>query len=291
MQEGRPSRTAEYMALFRALEDVRPARERRFADPFARGFLTPPLRALVGLARIPGVAALACRLIDRRWPGVRTSAVARTRFLDDRVARAVAGGAHQVVILGAGFDARPYRLPALRDCAVFEVDHPATQARKRRRLEASPHRIASNVRFVPTDFAREKAETTLAAAGYDATRRTLFLWEGVTNYLSDAAVDETLRGCAQAAPESEILFTYIHRAVLDNPGSFHGTAHVVEALASAGERWTFGLDPARLDAYLAERGLHLLEDVGASEYRALCYGAAAATMRGYEFYRIVRARV
>jgi methyltransferase (TIGR00027 family) len=291
MRDDQPSRTAEYMALFRALENVRPAHERLFSDPLARAFLGARLRLVADLARVPLVARLACDLIDRRWPGVRTSAVARTRFIDDRVVTAVSEGAQQVVILGAGFDARAYRLAALRQRVVFEVDHPSTQARKRRLLEAAIGRVPQNVRFVPTDFAEHRLEADIAAAGYDPERRSLVLWEGVTNYLMASAVDATLRWCASAAAGSEILFTYVDAEVLRNPGAYVGTATLFEKLAAAGERWTFGLDPRATSGYLRERGLALLEDVGASQYRAICYGPAAAGMRGYEFYRVALARV
>jgi methyltransferase (TIGR00027 family) len=291
VQEGRPSRTAEYMALFRALEGVRPPASRLFVDPLARAFLSPPLRLVADLSRLPGVARLVCRIIDRRYPGSRTSAVARTRFIDDRVRAAIAAGAEQLVLLGAGFDARPYRLPECGRIAVFEVDHPATLAKKRALVEASVGARAAHVRFVPTDFERDDVRAGLAAAGYDESRRTVFVWEGVTNYLTKDAVDGTLRGCARAAPGSRIVFTYVHRAVLDDPASFPGTGRLFAFLGAAGERWTFGLDPSRTADYLAERGLSLDEDVGAAEYRARCFGRSAAGMRGYEFYRIACARV
>ena len=288
MQADQSSRTAEYMALFRALEGRLPAAQRLFVDPLARDFLSLPLRVAVDLARIPGMAKLVCRFIDRRWPGVRSSAAARTRLIDDRVVAAVAGGAQQVVILGAGFDARAIRLAALGPCSVFEVDHPATQARKRRLLGT---RAPANVRFVPTDFAMGQLDAAIAAQGYDVERRSVVIWEGVTNYLTAGAVDETLRWCAKAAAGSEVIFTYIHEAALRDPGAFFGTARVLQALEAAGERWTFGFDPRRLAAYLRERGLELLEDIGAAEYRSLCYGPAATRMKGYEFYRVARARV
>ena len=131
MRAGRPSRTAEYMALFRALEHARPSAGRCFADPFARAFLGPRLRWLLTLSALPGLVDLVCRAIDRRWPGARTSAVARTRLIDDRVGAAVAKGVQQMVLLGSGFDSRPYRLPECGRLAVFEVDHPSTLARKR----------------------------------------------------------------------------------------------------------------------------------------------------------------
>ncbi|HKA28730.1 MAG TPA: SAM-dependent methyltransferase [Candidatus Binatia bacterium] len=287
MREGEASRTAEYMALFRALEHARPTATRRISDPFARAFVDSRLRAVVMLGALPGVGDLLRGYIDRRWPGARTSAVARTRFIDERAEAAIGAGIDQVVLLGAGFDSRPYRLQGWDRVTVFEVDHPDTQARKRRLVGAVP----SRVRFVPVDFDRDRVDAALDAAGYEHDHPTLFLWEGVTNYLTESAVDATLRWCAGAAPSSLIVFTYVHRGVLDDPASFFGTARVFDALDASGERWTFGLDPAGLASFLAARGLCLDEDVGAEEYRRRCYGPSAATMRGYEFYRIACAHV
>jgi methyltransferase (TIGR00027 family) len=291
VRAGEPSRTAEYMALFRALEGIRSPGDRLFVDPLARAFLSAPLRLVVAAASLGPVGELIRGFIDRRWPGARTSAVARTRFIDDRMSAAVSAGGQQVVVLGAGFDARAYRLPILRDRPVFEVDHPATQAKKRQLLERSVGTIPANVRLVPVDFENESVADSLAAAGYDHQQETVFLWEGVTNYLTGDAVDDTLRWCSESAPGSEVLFTYVHENVLRNPGAFLGMGRLFRRLAVDGERWTFGLDPAHLGTYLTQRGLLLLEDLGAADYRAEYYGAASAAMRGYEFYRIARAAV
>jgi len=288
MQAGQASRTAEYMALFRALEGSLPAGRRLFEDRYARRFLSGGLAVAADLARVPGLAGLECRFIDRRWPGVRTSAVARTRVIDDRVVAAAAGGTRQVVILGAGFDARAFRLAPLRTCVVFEVDHPDTQARKRRLLGAHP---ANDVRFVAVDFAVDKLDAALAEQGFRAGDRCFAIWEGVTNYLPAYAVDQTLRWFATTAAGSQILFTYIHEQVLRSPEAFFGTGPLLATLKAAGEEWKSGFDPRALPAYLRERGLELVEDVGASEFRELCWGPAASGMRGYEFYRIARARV
>jgi methyltransferase (TIGR00027 family) len=287
MREGEASRTAGYMALFRALEHARPAARRRISDPFARAFVDSRLRAVVTLGAVPGVGELVRQYIDRRWPGARTSAVARTRFIDEHAQAAIAAGIEQIVLLGAGFDSRPYRLQGWERVAIFEVDHPDTQARKRELLGALP----SRVRFVPVDFDRDCVEVVLEAAGYDHGHPTLFIWEGVTNYLTETAVDSTLRWCARAAPSSLIVFTYVHRGVLDDAASFYGTARLFDTLAASGERWTFGLDPAGLASFLAARGFQLDEDVGAEEYRRRCYGSPSTAMRGYEFYRIACAHV
>jgi len=291
MKAGQASRTAEYVALFRAIESSPPADRRLFEDPFARRFLRPKLAMLASLCRVPGVADLVARFVDSRWAGARSSAVARTRLIDDTVRRALDQGIEQLVILGAGFDARAYRLRALSDLPVFEVDHPDTLARKRRLLEPLSAAASSHVRFVGIDFKSSELDPVMTAAGYSRVLRTLILWEGVTNYLDEAAVDATLRWCASAAPGSQLVFTYVHRAVLDDPNSFAGTERLFETLNAAGERWTFGLDPAELPRFLDERGLRLEEDIGSADYRARYMPRISQVMRGYEFYRLALARV
>jgi methyltransferase (TIGR00027 family) len=102
--------TIALSAIFRALEDARPRATRRIADPFARAFVDARLRAVVALGALLGASELVCDYIDRRWPGARTSTVARTSFIDDRADAAVAAGIGQIVLLGAGYDTRAYRL-------------------------------------------------------------------------------------------------------------------------------------------------------------------------------------
>ena len=291
MKEGQGSRTAEYMALFRALESSLPAERRLFHDPLARDFLGPSLAVVARLARFPGFRDLVPRIIDYRWPGARSSAVARTRFIDDAVGPALEEQIKQFVVLGAGFDSRAYRLRGLRKITVFEVDHPDTLRRKRSALGRALAVVPEHVRLVPTDFNQGDLEQAMAAAGYRESSSTFFLWEGVTNYLTEAAVDATLRWCARAAPGSQLLFTYVERAVLENPQSFFGTKKLFATLEAAGEKWTWGIEPSVLPEFLAQRGLSLEQDVGAAEYRHLYWKERARTMRGYEFYRIAVARV
>ena len=122
MREGHASRTAQYNALFRALESALPEARRLFEDDLARTFLSAPLRLTVALAALPGLREFVPAYIDRRWPGARTCVVARTRLIDDTISSWVEG-CEQFVVLGAGFDTRAYRLTELRDLSVYEVDH------------------------------------------------------------------------------------------------------------------------------------------------------------------------
>jgi methyltransferase (TIGR00027 family) len=290
MQTGRPSTTAEIMALFRALESVRPADRRLFEDPFAKYFLRPRLRIIVYGSMLPLIGPLLLRWIDRRWPGARTSAIGRTRLIDDWVNDGVAGGAGQVLILGAGFDSRAWRLPSLREAAVFEIDHPTTSAQKRRQLAALGVDRA-NRHFVAVDFERDAPPEALARSGFDSSKPAVVIWEGVINYLSSEAVNTTLRWIGKLANGTRLIFTYVHQGVLTDPSGFEGADKILAAVTTTGEPWTFGLRPEALPHYLDERGLKLLEDLGASDYRARYMGEHAKQMRGYEFYRVALAEV
>jgi methyltransferase (TIGR00027 family) len=197
----------------------------------------------------------------------------------------------QLVILGAGFDSRAYRMSRLRAIDVFEVDHPDTQAAKQAVLKRLFSALPKHVRFVAIDFKRDDLMSAMCLAGYRDLARTFILWEGVTNYLTDAAVDSTLRWCARASAGSLLLFTYVHRDVLTQPSAFTGTKSLFASLEKAGERFTFGMKPSHVPQYLAERGLSLEQDVGAAEYRERYFGAEARNMRGHEFYRVALARV
>src|SRR5262249_6783814 len=291
MREGHASRTAEYNALFRALESSLPEHRRLFTDPLARAFLTWPLALVARLAVIPGLRDIVPWLIDNRWPGVRSSVVARTRLIDDTIAAALGEHTEQLVIFGAGFDSRAYRLPGVRGLTVFEVDHPDTQTTKRKALARVLSGLPQHVRLVAIDFNQRDLESVMPAAGYRESARTFFLWEGVTNYLTEAAVDTTLRWCARASSGSLLLFTYVHRDVLTRPSAFIGTEQLFASLDKVGEQLTFGMEPHQLPEFLATRGLSLESDVGAAEYRERYFKDAAHKMRGHEFYRVALARV
>ncbi len=285
------SRTAEYMALFRALESARGRNVRLFTDPWAKRFLNPTFRIAAVLAQFPLINSALSRFIDWRWPGARTSGVARTRYIDEAVTGVIDEGLSQIVILGAGFDSRAYRIPGVAKSHVFEVDHPDTSRTKQNYLRKSLGRLPGHVSYVSIDFNRQPAAEVMRNAGLDLNRPTFFLWEGVTNYLTEHAVDTTLRYVATAAAHSRILFTYIHRDVLRAGSTFFASDSVRTTVRDIGEPWTFGFDPAELPHYLQARGLRLLSDVDSRTYRAQYMGLRGRHLRGYEFYRIALAEV
>lgn len=169
----------------------------------------------------------------------------------------------------------------------LEARHPVGQrpARKRSLLADSDHII----RYAAIDFQDGDLDRVLEEAGFDPTARSLFLWEGVTNYLSAAAVDTTFRSCSRGGIGNHIVFTYVDRHVLDDPGSYYRAGRVLATSRRAGEALTFGIAPAALPAYLGERGFQLISDTGAADYRAAYYDVAPEQIRGHEFYRVAHA--
>ncbi len=278
------SRTAQFVALYRALEHRERTRPRLFADPFAAAFLPPTHRLLVEAARVPAVHVRLCRYADRRAPGARTSAIARTRFIDDVVTRWVGDGIRQVVVLGAGFDSRAHRMAVLAQATVFEVDRPDTQQAKRAVL-ARRSSVAS-VRYVPVDFLRDDLGSALAAAGWNGAEGTGFLWEGVTNYLTADAVAAVLRWIASSPGPTALVFTYVHAGLLDGSVEFEGGVQILANVQKLGEPWTFGLRPPEVGAFLANCGLTLQEELGADDYRARYLPTAPHGYAGYAFYRL-----
>ena len=279
------------MAFFRSLESREPPTRRLFTDSSADAFLTRPLRIAAGATRIPGVRGFVRGSLDRLWPGARASGVARTRLIDDALRIATSQGFEQVVVLGAGFDMRSSRIPELANVRLFEVDHPRTFARKRACLADAGSTRPRHVTWVEVDLLNPGLIETLSDAGFDPAKRSFFVCEGVTNYLSEEAVRGLLALVSRCATGSRILFTYVHAEVLTDPASFHGTGRLNRTLNSADERWTFGLRPEQLADFLAEQGLELVWDRGSREYRAAYWGERGRHLCGYEFYRAALAEV
>jgi methyltransferase (TIGR00027 family) len=282
MRASTASRTAAYMALFRAIESGRSANERLFVDPLAVAFLDRRLRLAARASRLPLVGGIVPWFIDRRWPGPRPSGVVRTRVIDDAVRGALDAGCSQLVLLGAGYDTRAYRLPEVAGIETFEVDHPITQAVKRatiaKRLpDSSPH-----VHFAPVDFEHDSLEEALAAAGLHRGMPTCVVWEGVFSYLTIEAIDATLQWAVKAcAAGSRLILTYVDEAAL---GPSERPPPWIAAVDHAGEPFITGLDPSFAAEFFAQRGLRLLSDESTRDSAERLAPAAAPRIPG--FYRV-----
>jgi methyltransferase (TIGR00027 family) len=260
MQPRRASFTARFVAASRGLSPLLPSALRLVDDPHGVAFASPVLGALVGAAaRLPAaVRALAWGPLLPMLPWAVYMQV-RTRFFDDATAGFVRGGGRQVVILGAGFDARATRLrDLLGEARVFEVDHPATQEEKVSALAGAPSRAT----YLAWDFERDPMTglpARLAAAGHDPSRPTFTLWEGVTMYLSREALDATLDAVrAYSAPGSVVAFNYADRGLVEHPGA--ATRAVLWFVRKVGEPFRTGLEAAEVATWAAAHGFTVRDD-------------------------------
>ena len=289
--DGGPSFTAETMALQRAFESHLPSQRRLFTDPFADAFLRPALRMLAAMSGVPVVRPLAVALYDAiGGRGPRPSAIVRTKMIDDALSEALSSH-EQCVILGAGYDTRPYRLTAMSGRRVFEVDHPTTQATKRAVVERLGIGL-DNVTYVAVDFERDDLAGKLVEAGLDRDTRTVFVWEGVTQYLTEEAVDSTLEVIHGLAGRGGVLIvTYVDRRALTEPNPFPEAHRWVRAVARVGEPWIFGLLPQEAPHFFAARGLHLQRDSSTLDGSRHWMSDRTRRHWGSELYRVAIARI
>ena len=207
MRKGKASLTAELVSAWRGLAGL--GKNPIAPDPIAKHLVSAPVRALLERAEnFPEAARAVNAVLDSASLGVWRHLPLRTRAIDDAVEERVRAGTRQVVLLGAGLDARAHRSSVLRDCTLFEIDHPSTQATKvqnARNLSA----ISREIRYVAVDFEKDDLADALTTAGFRAAERSVFIWEGVTMYLPLAAIEATLSRVARVTvPDSYLLATY-----------------------------------------------------------------------------------
>jgi methyltransferase (TIGR00027 family) len=266
MREGRASNTARAVAFFRgvASHEGSPFGVR---DPFAAHLVDGALAPLLAAA---GRSRLLSRVLRHASLGLFDHLALRTLAIDAAVERAVARGARSLVVLGAGLDARAYRMACLDDTVAFEVDFPATQREKRARLGGA-RPMAREVRFVSVDFERDSLEERLVASGHEADAPTAWIWEGVTPYLDVRAVLATLDVVdRRSAPGSTLAVSYVTpdlaRIEPTRARSIALPKIVEPALAAAfsvlGEPIRCVLAPREMAAHLDARGFRVEEDEG-----------------------------
>ncbi len=307
MRENEASRTALLMSYLRGYHATHDA-PAIFDDSLAYHLLpgsqrasfdeqfTPSLGAIASIdpafaASLPDAAA---RL---RWC-IKTSlplslAVSRARFAEDCLEEAVTRRTRQYVILGAGLDTFAFRqLKIAEQLEVFEVDHPVTQALKRRYLAEAAWEIPARLHFVPVDLARERLAPALLRSRYDPQVLTFFSWLGVSMYLTREEVFASAGAIAQIAPTgSMVVFDYLDTDAF-LPG--RATRRIQDAIAytqQCGEPMKSGLDPARLAADLVPLRLRLRENFSPADIETRYFEARADGYHAYDHAHIARAVV
>ncbi len=260
MRKGRSSRTAQFVANLRALGDLAPT-VAGFSDPVAEKFLDPRFRRGVARMRARIAAAHGGNPLPRWLRGMGIFNQFRTLVLDRAVLAALpASGIQldQLVILGAGFDSRAWRLPHLETTIVFEVDHPDTQTVKRERAARVEPR-AKEVRFVPADLSHDDLGVRLRDSGFCVDLKSFWVWEGVTMYLAPQQVLQNLRAMAAlSSPGSGLAFTYMGKKNGKMPRSL--------LLAVMGEPVRSAFEPEELAALTRQTGWQTTSNTGIEDW-------------------------
>ena len=298
MQEQRPSTTALVTARMRWIHtaaDPKPLLDDVWGGKFS------PAPDLVSLGYAGESASTQASInedaidhILRNSPAY-ANVIVRSWYTEDALRSAITGGVGQYVLIGAGFDSYACRRPVeAKNLEVYEIDHPATQGLKKRRLAESGVPVDNRLHFVSADLAQESLESALTRCSFDSNKPAFLSWLGVTMYLSQEANMSTLESIARyCAPGSQLVFSYVDQVIFEGTPS-GDTEEIVELkhrVKSVGEPFISGFHPDRLEGELSNIGLELLEDIDDLQVIERCDPDDTNRLRSSSISRMARVRV
>ncbi len=255
----KPSRTAGIVCFFRACANKEKNEQIRCPDYLAKIYLKGFDSLLLKFYRI--TLPIAKRKVPRTYEYV----IARTKFFDDVFKQALVENFPQIVFLGAGYDTRPYRFKDyIKQTEIFELDVSTTQQTKKKFLKASNISIPKQLHFVSINFNKENLGEVLIKAGFKMNKKTLFIWEGVTEYLTPDTVDSTLDFISKTSGNS-VAFNYIYKSVVDGTCDYYGAKEIVKATLESKEPYQFGIEEGTIKQFLKHRGFEVVSHYTAEE--------------------------
>jgi methyltransferase (TIGR00027 family) len=269
-----------------AMEQHLPERERIVTDDLAYPMLPFGSRAQVRL--FGPFTKWIIKQSEQKVPGLWGGILARKAYIDDQVSESIDGRIEAVVNLGTGFDTRPYRLQALADVPVWEVDLPQNINAKRPRLEKLFQRVPEHVSLVPMDFDRQDLATVLASHGYQPDRKTFYIWEGVTQYVTEDGIRSTFDFLARAPSGSRLVFTYTPKDFIEGK-VLYGQEYLYKQMLVKDELWRFGLDPEQVDGFIDKYGWRVVEHLGYDQLGARYVTPTGRDLQSMAIERIVTA--
>lgn len=255
---------AETVALIRALESEKPEGESICYDPYAVRFLSRETREF--MANEPEKFRAEYDRVERSLPGYSGSLVARVRYFDDAIRVSAKNGLEQLVILGAGFDTRAYRIEGMGKVKVFEVDRPDTISVKKAKIEEIFGELPAHVTYVPLDLSANNLENRLTESGYDPSKKTLFAMEGLIYYLTQEAVDSILSFIVHSSGRgSAVVLDYGRVRPNASADSNAGTSGYDYA-KQCGEPVMSHIE-GTIEAFLMARGFSNVRNMESAEYK------------------------
>ncbi len=255
-----PAKMAEGIAMLRAYESSKPEDERICYDPYAIHFINP---------KILEYAAKHRNEANTTVENNSGSIVARVRYFDDFVKKLIENGLEQLVIFGAGYDTRAYRIEELKEkVKVFELDHPGTQSFKMEKIKEIFGSIQEHIVFVPVDFEKETFSEKLFSKGYNRSLKTLFIMEGLLMYITPNSVAETLSFIAENSGKgSAVIFDYFPESVVDGTNKLKIAQDIRNFAIQQGEPLQFGIKDGEFEEFLNTFGFSNIQNVTSEDYK------------------------
>lgn len=248
-----------------AVEQFFPKGERIIHDDLAIQILPFGFRTFAQLLRIPILRNWMVKLTEGQITGGWIAFPARKRYIDEKVIEAVdSGQVNAIVNLGAGFDTRAYRLHSLSKVPVWELDQTVNIDPKEKRILSIFGAVPSHVTLARINFQKEDIATVLRSKNYQINTKTFFIWEAVSQYLSESAIRLTFDFLSQAKAGSRLAFTYILKDFIEGE-NFYGEEAMYQRMVINQKVWHFGWNPKQIPDFLAEYGWQLIEDVSYHE--------------------------
>ncbi len=273
------------VAYVRATGMLYPKEKRLFEDPYSEKLLSPFYKFFIFLQHSPKINNAIVKLKEMGW------FFCRFRYIDDVLKNNIKE-IEAVVNLGAGMDCRAYYIPGIENIHYFEVDYPSVMKEKRTKIKKILGKLPDHVVYVSIDFEKQSLDAELKKAGYDLTSKTLFILEGVTQYISKEANDSILKYVAQAAPGSKIVFTYVLKSFIEGKDLNNSTKKsLYKWLVKGFKMFIYGLDPEDINDYLSKYSISLIEDIGRKEVQERYMKLVDLDLKVFEIERIALAKV
>ena len=204
--------------------------------------------------------------MDKQVRGIWSGLLCRKCYIRDKLTLSITepNSFGAVVNLGAGYDALLYRLTALENIPAWEVDQSTIIRSKRKGLSRALGQLPKHISLVPINFVTQELSTVLREYGYRASSKTFFIWEAVSQYLTEEAIRKTFDFLSHSPSGSRMAFTYVLKDFIDGK-NMHGEANFFETMVEKEKLWHFGFNPNEVADFLDEYGWRFIEDVGYEE--------------------------
>jgi len=256
------AKTGDQPTLTVAIEQNFPKEQRIIEDRLAAQLYSGSNHFWINITKIAVLRNWIVNMNEKFVPGAWSCFLVRKRYIDERLIEAITENRIKAVVnLGAGFDTRLFRLSEAQNISAWEVDQTVNIDAKRKAIKKALGSFPDHVKQVSINFINQEIGDVLKRQGYIGTEKTFFIWEAVSQYLNEAAVQKTFDFFAKAPAGSRLAFTYVLKDFISGE-NLYGQELMYKKIASKNRIWHFGFDPNKIEAYLNKNGWKLIEDLG-----------------------------